>query len=253
MMLKDNFKSGFIPRVLIKNPATFEMLERVYLKNGESELDNYFINSLSGQALRDRLDAVINHGVINILQLTAQDNFKIVNCGCGTSRDLVAIMSHLRDQNIQLENIINVDCVDVDVDALAVARELVMQENLTKNFNLINKNFLSLNYYHNVKMAFVIGVLCSLPHNRCVALLKKLKKYFAKDCIVVVSNVSTTMREQDPDMAYSLKEIIGWNLVYKTIDELKCILKAAGYKWLGCFYDEPLRFHAMGIATPIDL
>lgn len=250
LLLKKIFNSGFIPRVLIKNPATFEMLERVYLERGESELDWYFINSLSGKALRNRLQAVIEYGTENVPKIIAGRNCKIVNYGCGTSRDLLTIMSNLRTTQKIVENIA-IDCIDIDAGALDVARVLIEQQGLTKNFNLYQKNFLSLNYRHEVSMAFLVGVLCSLPHNRCVALLKKLKKHFSENCILVVSNVLTTMKEKDPDMAYILKTVIGWDLVYKTPEELRSIIEAAGYQWLGCFFDEPLRFHAMGIATPL--
>jgi hypothetical protein len=41
--------------------------------------------------------------------------------------------------------------------------------------------------------------------------------------------------------------LVGWKLVYMTSRELQDIFEESGYKWQGVFYDEPTRFHAMGV------
>ena len=55
------------------------------------------------------------------------------------------------------------------------------------------------------------------------------------------------MPEKDPFLTYLLTDVIGWKLVFKTPQELRQIFVEAGYKWRGIFYDEPSRFHGMGI------
>lgn len=244
-MIKETFKKGFIPNVLMQNPGTFKMLEKIYLQEGaENEIDRYFIESKSGQALRDRLNAVISYGILNIPHIISSDkDFRIANYGCGTARDTIAIALTLRLQNINL----NVDCFDVDAEALTVAEALI-KFNQLDGFRLLNQSFFSVRGKYSI--ALLIGILCSLPSAHCITLLKRLKKNFSRGSKLIASNVLPAMKKYDPDMAYTLKSIIGWSLVYKNENELKYIFEEAGYKWLGCFYDEPLRYHVIGIGTP---
>ncbi len=251
-MLKKNLRAGFIPRVLMKDPGTYKMLEKVYLGERENEIDQYFIESKSGQALRDRLKAVIQYGIKNIPQMQVQSeirNFKIVNYGCGTARDTVAILKGLSQNKLVDISKFTTDCIDINSEALKKAASLIKDSEL-QNFNLIRNNFLRINYHNEVALGFLIGVLCGLEVENCIIILKKLRKHFIKGGLLVASNVSTTMREKDFDMAHILKYEIGWKLVYKTPLELKYIFEQAGYEWKGCFYDKPLKFHIMGIGTP---
>ena len=96
-------------------------------------------------------------------------------------------------------------------------------------------------------MGLLIGILCGLENRACVAVLRRIKRYFKKGGILVASNILETMLEQDPFIAWLIDNVIGWKLVYKTTEELQQIFEKAGYKWKGVFYDEPTRFHAIGI------
>lgn len=251
-MLKKILKASFIPRVLMKDPGTYKMLEKIYLEKGENEIDKYFIESKSGQALRDRLNAVIQYGIKNIPQMQLQleiDNFKIVNYGCGTARDTIAILEGLSKNNQTDISKFTIDCIDINAGALKKVASLI-KVNKLQNFNLIKNNFLRINYQNEVALGFLIGVLCGLKIEDCIIILKKIRKHFMEGGLLVASNVSTTMREKDFDMAHILKNEIGWELIYKTSLELKYIFERAGYEWEGCFYDTPLKFHIMGIGTP---
>ena len=73
-MLKDILRAeGFIPRVLMERPATYKMLKMVYTRSGTTDIDNYFQDSPSGQALRDRLKAVIYYGSDIIPKIIARN------------------------------------------------------------------------------------------------------------------------------------------------------------------------------------
>lgn len=249
MGLRDTFEKEYIPKVLMQDPGTFKMLEQIYLKQAGGPIDQYFIKSLSGQALRQRLDAVINYGVSYLTKIIPlQKEVRIVNYGSGTARDTIGIMTTLRENRIPIDKVI-VDCIDINEEALTKASSLIEAAGLAANFNLIQDSLLGVKYKKAVDLGLMVGILCGLPFKDCVAILSKVKKHLRG--ILIASNVLTTMVDRDLVMAYFLRDIIGWLLVYKSPAELQKIFEAAGYKWLDCFFDLPLKFHAMGVGTPL--
>ena len=113
--------------------------------------------------------------------------------------------------------------------------------------NFIEGNLLRLSYRKEIDLGLIIGVLCGLENKTCIAVLKRIRRYFKEGGILNASNVSKNMPEKDPFTSYLLEKIVGWKLVYKTSEELYEIFEKAGYKWKGIFYDEPTKFHGMGI------
>lgn len=240
-------KTSILSRMLMKDPGTFKMLEVVYTgKNLKGETDEYLLSSLSTQALRNRLAAVISYLVPQIERIVARNGkIKIVNLGSGSARDTIEAL----DGNSQLTNSVFVDCIDINADALATARRLVKERGLDKSFRFTKTSLTQLLYKKEADLGLLIGVLCGLEHRACVAILKRIRRYFKKGGVLIASNVLTTMLEQDSVFASVLEDIIGWKLVYKTPQRLQRIFEEAGYEWKGVFYDEPTRFHAMGIGV----
>ena len=238
-------KSSFISKVLIKDPGTFKMLEVMY--TGEmiqGVIDEYVFKSLNGQALRNRLSSVITEvGKIVQTRINRKTGMKILNMGSGPARDTIEILV----RNPHFTDFVSVDCADVDSEALQKGKELIQEKGFSKNFNFLEKNLMELSYRNEIDMGLLIGILCGLENRACVAVLKRIKRYFKKGGILVASNILETMLEQDPFVAWLIDNVIGWKLVYKTTEELQQIFEKAGYKWKGVFYDEPTRFHAMGI------
>jgi hypothetical protein len=236
---------SFISNVLMRDPGTFEMLEVIYTgENLRGAIDEYFFESLSGQALRNRLLSIISQvGEIITVEVEKKGNIKVANLGSGPGRDTIEILTG----NVHLANSVLVDCVDVNAKALEKGEELVKENGIAQNFNFINKDIFKLRYRSQIDLGLLIGILCGLEFRTCVAVLKKIKPYFREGGKLIAGNVLETMLEEDPFTSYLLKNIIGWKLVYKTPRELQEIFEKAGYEWKGIFYDEPTRFHAMGI------
>lgn len=235
---------SFIAEVLMKNPATFKMLELIYTgKNIQGAIDQYAFSLLSSQALRNRLSSVID-SVRTMIKMKANKGIriKVLNLGSGSGRDMIGVLS----EDFYIANLISVDCVDVDPEALQKGNELIKGKNYGE-INFIEGNFLRLSYRKEIDLGLMIGVLCGLENRTCVAVLKRIRRYFKEGAILIASNVSKNMPEKDPFMSYLLKEIVGWPLVYKTSEELHEIFEKAGYEWKGIFYDEPAKFHGMGI------
>ena len=245
--LKEYFrKNSFFAKILMENPGTFEMLEKVYLDiKMPGIIDEYLFGTLSAKALKNRFLAVANWLQETMKQLVNhKGSIKVVNLGSGPGRDTVeALMkiSYLKDR-------IHINCVDIDIRAVEVGKNLVEEKNLASSFTFINRSLMKLAFREELDLGLLIGVLCGLETDVCVFLLKRIKRYFKKGGLLIVSNVLETMEERDSFMAFILRRVIDWNLVYKIPDKLKKIILEAGYKWRGIFYDEPTRFHGIGIA-----
>ena len=175
---------------------------------------------------------------------STSEKSKALNLGSGTARDVldaVAVSPDWCQPSF-------VDCVDCNRKALRIAESLaISMAGIKSIFRFTHGNLTHLSYRNEMDLGLLIGILCGLEHRVCVALMRNVRKYFRSGAVVVASNVLQTMLEQDRTFAQILREIIGWNLVYKTPRELRDIFEKAGYRWAGVFFDEPTRFHAMGI------
>lgn len=237
---------SFISKVLMKNPATFKMLELIYTgKDIQGAIDRYAFNSPSGQALQNRLSSVIDSArTIIKMKVNRGIKVKVVNFGSGSGRDTIEVLAG----NSYLTNSVSIDCVDIDPEALQKGKELMKRRNLT-GITFIQGDLIRLAYRKEIDLGLMIGVLCGLEHRACIAVLKRIKRYFKKGAILMASNVLKSMPEKDPFTSYLLEGIIGWRLIYKTPEEIRQIFEKAGYEWRGIFYDEPTRFHGMGVGV----
>lgn len=242
--------TSFISRVLMECPATFKMLEVIYTRDNldSSVVDNYFYNSLSGCALRNRMRAVISWTTKQLRKLINQQrSVRVVNLGSGPGRDTIEILA----KNPQWVNVVHVDCIDTDQEALVKGQKLAEERGVAQSFNFINEDFLKIRFKDEVDLGLMIGVLCGLQPCNCITVLKRVKRgfKFKSGGKLVASNVSTMMLEKDSFTSHILKWIIGWELVYKTPINLKGIFESAGWKWQKPFFDNPDRFHIMGIGV----
>ena len=237
-------KHSFLSEVLMKNPATFKMLELIYTgENIRGLIDRYSFNTPSAQALRNRLLSVtsIARRIIKA-KANKKIEMKVFNLGSGPGRDTIEILAG----NSYLTDFVSMDCIDIDSEALEKGKELMEKENLI-GITFTQGDIVRLKYRDEIDLGLMIGVLCGLEHRTCVTVLKRIKRSFKKGGIIIASNVLKSMPEKDPFMSYLLKDIIGWKLIYKDSEEICQIFKEAGYEWKGIFYDEATRFHGLGI------
>ncbi len=240
-------KHSAFARILMRDPGNYRILERIYTgRCFPGVIDEYLSNTESARALANRLEAVISYVGSQIEKRIMQTGkVSIVNLGCGSGRDTIEILS----RNPHLIDFLSVDCVDANPDALRVSRELARKKGVVQGFRFMEKSLINLHYSHEIDFGLLIGVLCGLEFRECVAVLRKIRKYFKKGGVLIASNVLETMPREDPFMSYLLRKVMGWRLVYKTVGELREIFEKAGYKWQGCFFDVPTKFHAMGIGV----
>ena len=63
--------------------------------------------------------------------------------------------------------------------------------------NFIEGNLLRLSYRKEIDLGLLIGVLCGLENRTCIAVLKRIRRYFKEGRILIASNVSKNMPERD--------------------------------------------------------
>lgn len=233
-------------RELMDNPGTYRMPEYIYKGEAAGWVDDHLSCSPGGLALRNRIRAVIDGVEKLVREKTRGDHgrARIINLGSGTGRDTVEMVK----RNSRWNGNVHVECVDLDREALDVGREFARAMRVAA-VDFVEANILSLSHRDEFDVGLLIGVLCGIPAPRCVAILKKIRPYFKKGGFLIASNVTTTMIEEDPFTSFILDQFVGWRLVYKTPEHLQGIFERAGYEWRGCFYDEPYRFHCMGMGV----
>lgn len=228
-ILRNYFKKeSLVLAILMNNPASFKMLEIIYGSSiPELPMDNFIYNSLSAQALRSRLNKVIEFCCNIIHDSIGFGKFKIANFGSGPGRDTFAIARYFCSKNISLQ-IFN---IDIDGDAINKGREIA-EEPCFRKFNnpvFLEGNFLKHQFKQEIKLGMLIGVLCSISKKKCISVLKKLRDNFDREGILIASCVAPAMKECDPKMDYILEYIAGWVLDYKFLEELKEIFFEGGW------------------------
>lgn len=244
MMIGFFRRESYMLRELMDNPGTYRMPECIYRGEAKGWVDSYLSRSPGGRALHNRIRAVIDGAEKLVLEKMRGDHgrARIINLGSGTGRDTVEMVK----RNSRWNGNVHVECVDLDREALDAGREFALAAGAA-SVDFVEENILSLPHRKEFDAGLLIGVLCGIPIPRCVTILKKIKPYFKKGGVLIASNVTTTMIKEDPFTSFILDEFVGWRLVYKTPQQLRNIFERAGYEWGGCFYDEPHRFHCMGI------
>ena len=239
-------QESHILRQLMKKPGAYRMPECIYEGNITGWIDDLLVRSPSNRALQNRICAVINGTEKVVLEKMRNNHGRacLISLGCGAVRDTVEMMR----RNSRWNGCVRVECIDRDMEKLAEGKEFARVAEV-ESVNFVRANMLSLPHREKYDVGLLIGVLCAIPVPQCVATLKEIRPYFKKGGVLIASNVTPTMVQEDPLMSYILSEFVRLNLVYKAPEQLRHIFELAGYEWKGCFYDDPCQFHCIGIGT----
>ena len=232
--------------VTTSNPGTSTLTEFLY--EGipfPSPIDNYFLQSKGGKAVKARLIAIEKELPKIIEEYRSKGNVLIGNLGSGPGRDVIDTLSNY------YRNISDVRAIHIDRDKKALERGKRMAEIKGVNhlIEFVQENFLRYTPPQKFDILLLIGVLCPLEIQTCIEYLKTTKRLLKEGGCIVASNVSKKMLREDPFTYYLMKWGANWELVYKNEEELKQIYEKSGYRWERCFSDS-YGFHIMGIGRP---
>lgn len=206
-----------------------------------SVIDSYILNSLSGQAVKLRLSA-IKEKLYELIG--ARQNVFIGNFGSGPGRDTIDILSgkYLGFPDIKAI------CIDKDGKALERGRVMAANRGISHRMDFIEDDFFRYKSEKKFDIILMIGIFCPLQSEACEVFLKKIprNKLLKKDGLLLVSNSTPRMVEEDPFTCFLMKWTAGWELIYKDEHQLQSIFERAGYEWRGYFKDK-LGFHVIGM------
>ena len=228
------------------NPGTSVLTEFLYEGiPSPSPIDNYFLQSKGGKAVKARLIAIEEELPKIIEKYRSKGDILIGNLGSGPGRDVIDTFSKY------YRNISNIKAVHIDRDKVVLDRGKRMAKNkgVDHLIEFVHGNFLKYNSPRKFDIALLIGILCPLEIKTCISYLKIIKRLLKKDSCLIAGNVTKKMLKEDPFTCYIMEWGANWKLVYKDEEDLKQIFRKSGYTWEGYFLDS-YGFHIMGIGTP---
>lgn len=250
---EESFYNYFISRSIfsaatVANPATSVITEPLY--EGEEKLnlpsfiDQYFLRSKAGRAIKARLEVVKEELHKTIEEHRSKKEVLIGNVGSGPGRDVIEVLStYYKDAS-------GIKAIHIDKDRFSLERgkRMAKIKEVSHLVEFIEGSFLKYKPKKKFDIALLIGILCPLDFKTCIAILKKIKKFLKKDSCLIAGNISKTMLKEDPFTCY-LMSLGNWKMVFKDEEELKQIFKKAGYEWKRCFTDS-YGYHIMGVGSP---
>lgn len=229
------------------NPGTSVITEVLYEGiPSPSPIDNYFLQSKAGKAIKARLIAIGQELPKIIEEYRSKSNVLIGNLGSGPGRDVIDTFSNY------YRNVTNIKAVHIDRDKVALERgkRIAESKRVEHLIGFVHENFLKYNSPKKFDILLLIGILCPLATEICIAYLKVIKQLLNEGGCLIAGNVSKKMLKEDPFTCHIMEWGANWKLIYKDEEELKQIFEKAGYIWKGYFTDS-YGFHIMGIGTPV--
>lgn len=228
-------------RILRKNPADWEMLEIAYFCKSVrgmanvNGLDTWLGNSLSGQALRNRL-AVTSSLVAKLLESRLSlGRVKVVDFGSGPGPYAIKAVGQVTKE---LRDKLSWECIDLDQFALDLGEERVVKQGLERVINFHRANFMSRDSYPKsvadlVDLGLMVGILCGMTCEEAVNCLRKVIPHFRQGGELIAATLLEKSFREDAEIFRIFCNVLGWQLRPKSIKEIEEVFRAAGYEIMG--------------------
>lgn len=213
-----------IAEILHANPASDAMLRIVYPDtNGHpltEGLDRFLSRSLSGQALRDRLDVcsqwLADHFV--------QHRKLVVDLGGGSGSYAFEALRRKGQPPPRFQW----DILDIDLEAVVVAQLVARGAGLESVVTARQGNFMK-DIGPPADYAVMIGVLCGMDKATAVAVLKRAKAHLKPGGELLAATLLMSAFREDPRTFRILCNVGGWQLRPKEPSEVQQIFEDAGW------------------------
>lgn len=225
-----------ISRILYKNSADFEMLERVYFGSsirtgkGNNGVDEWLSSSLPGQALRDRLRVTTDWLAKWLSPLLDQNGgqFRLIDFGSGPGPYALQTIRKMGRTDLHW------DCIDIDRLALAIGSIRAKYAGLQNVVTFRNANFMRVFPTEEGKGNFgmMIGILCGMRKEEAINCLQTTREHLKPGSELLVATLLTKSFEEAPHVFRVLCNVLGWSLRPKTIPEVEEIFSLSGMKIL---------------------
>lgn len=224
-----------IAQILHENPASDRMLRIVYPDtNGQpltEGLDQFLSRSLSGQALRDRLDFCSRWLSVHFVQ----PGKHLIDLGGGSGSYAFKALQIKKPPDGFVWRV-----VDLDAEAIYYCRRQATAEKLGGIVQAVLGNLMSSN---SVGLPFdyavLIGVLCGMDHDTAVNCLKRIRVHLKPCGELLAATLLTRAFKEDPKTFRVLCNVGGWQLRPKTLEEVKEIFRSADWQILEIASERP--------------
>ncbi len=241
-------KNSLILKEMALNPTGFRSMEFFYCPQCQFSrpIDIYCWHSPTGQALRNRLQTVVQFLRRELkFYFNVYGQVQVLNLGSGLGRD--SVLAYEQMPAIVKANTKTV-CIDIDPAACQAGEKLAKQKGLANIINFQAKNILDLPYDQEFDLGLLVGILCPLSTRAGIKVLKKIKKYFRPGAKLVAVVLTEEMLAEDLLSSYIAREITGWKkLRFRPKGEIKKMLKQAGYQLASSFSEPKTCFYNFAV------
>jgi len=233
-----------ITRIINNNPGSALAFEYLYrLKEPEDPIDNYFIDSLSGYHVYLRLKALERSLPCWIGKfIDNKETVLVDNIGSGTGHDMINVLN----ENHDLTEKVHVRNIDLDEKAIEIGIKKVRRFGLEDSFSFVCEKFQKVNP-RKAHIVILVGILCTLPMEICVKILKWSAHYLRPGGIIIYSTNQVIMPAWDPFTDF-LMRLAGWHMDYKRDEESASLAERSGLRYVTQFFDDYLHFQCMTVA-----
>ena len=236
---------SIIAHHIIKHkPSSHKALEPLYDKTPEMLVDRYFFNCPAGDAIPDRLNAVVEHVPYWIMKASerTKERVKVIILGSGPAQDAIGILI----KHPEFKDNVEFYCVDNEPSALELGEYLAKKNGVKEYITYIEGDMTKLNY-REMDLAILVGIICPMGHLSGIRLLKNTAEY-CRGGFLIVSATQQKMLFEDPVTCFAM-DFGRWKLFYRTHKQLEESINRAGLVLEDHFYDPKYQYHEIAIAT----
>lgn len=250
VLLKDFFArpdvSVVTSHIIGHKPSSHKALEALYNKSPVMLIDRYFYDCPAGDAIPDRLNAVVKNVPRLIRKMSKKKDFiKVLIPGSGPAQDVIRILAN--NPNLRHKTIVR--CIDDEPSAIELGEKIARRAGVFDNIAYIKEDLMKLGYY-DTDLVLLVGIICTLPNQVSTRVLKRVVGYCQKGALVVFSAALQKMLIEDPVTCF-IMDFIGWKLYYKTKKEIEEIAEKSGLAPRGYFQDPKNKYHQIIIGEVI--
>lgn len=232
--------------IIKHKPSSHKALEALYDKKPVALIDRYFYDCPAGDAIPDRLSAVVENIPRLIRKIGEEKTFiKVLIPGSGPAQDIIRMLAN----NPDLRYKIVVRCVDDESSAIELGREMAKRAGVSDNMEYVENDLMKLGYC-DVDLVLLVGIICTLPNQVSTRVIKRVVDYCRKGALVVFSVALQKMLMEDPVTCF-IMDLAEWRLCYRTKKDVEEIAKKSGLAVKGSFQDPKNQYHRIVIGEVV--
>lgn len=236
-----------------KHSKTYKALELMYGYKGFKVNGNGILDAVSAHfwetavinasAVRNRLKLVKKVLRDVLAEKKGRQQIKILSLASGSARAVIEVIAELKDMDIRC-------CfVDLSREALEFSRQLAEVKHVSDKISLFRANVLEVGKFcanWNPDVIEVVGLFDYLNAAVAIKLISDLYERLEINGVLVISNVN-----DNPERRF-VKEIVDWDMVYRTPDEIASLLVSGGFDASNCrIICEPIKIHSLAVARKL--